>query len=252
MENPKIYFKYLWYVIKHKWYVMLECFKQGLWWRGLTHDLSKLRWSEFVPYAKHFYGKKAHLYTQRDSTGYYKPTNTGDPDFDFAWLLHQKRNDHHWQWWCCPEEGNSIKVFPMSKKAMTEMVCDWIGAGRAQGFKGDKYEEVRRWYSKNRDRMILEETTRFLIESKIKWNAWCMSRCSKCETYKHTFLDFDKDKRAKRGCSSWCKECKKESKKEKKLAKEFEDTIKKYMITNSHSQFLNTWAWEDKNNKKYF
>ena len=51
-----MYYKYLQYVIKHKYYVMIECFKVGLYWRGLVHDMSKFRPSEFIPYARYFYG----------------------------------------------------------------------------------------------------------------------------------------------------------------------------------------------------
>jgi len=49
-------FKYAWYIIRHKWFVFLECGKRGLVWRGITHDLSKLRPSEWAPYADYFYG----------------------------------------------------------------------------------------------------------------------------------------------------------------------------------------------------
>ena len=44
------FFRYLSYVIRHRWFVMIECFKRGLIWRGLTHDLSKFHPSEFFPY----------------------------------------------------------------------------------------------------------------------------------------------------------------------------------------------------------
>jgi len=90
--------KYAKYVIRHKFFVMLECFKHGLIYRGLKHDISKFLPGEWFPYVEFFYGTKAKQV--RDETGYYKPTDTGNKAFDFAWLLHQKRNDHHWQWWC--------------------------------------------------------------------------------------------------------------------------------------------------------
>lgn len=32
----------------HKWLVMKHCFRLGLYWRGLTHDLSKYMPSEFT------------------------------------------------------------------------------------------------------------------------------------------------------------------------------------------------------------
>lgn len=166
-----MYTKYLKYVLKHKYYVMIECFKEGLYWQGVTHDMSKFLPSEFIPYANHFYGNSGDIKKGRDNTGYYKPYDTGDEDFDFAWLLHQKRNRHHWQWWILPKDEDGIKILPMSKRYVEEMICDWIGAGKAQGFKSskhDKYFETRNWYNTNKDKMQLHDETRLVIEEKIK------------------------------------------------------------------------------------
>lgn len=41
------YFKHFKTIVKHKWYVMKFCFKCGLYWRGLVHDLSKFSFAEF-------------------------------------------------------------------------------------------------------------------------------------------------------------------------------------------------------------
>lgn len=162
------YIKYLKYVIKHKYYVMIECFKNALIWRGITHDLSKFLPSEFIPYANYFYGKKgSDIKKGRNETGYYKPTDTGDKNFDFAWLLHQKRNRHHWQWWILPTDEEGIKIFEIPEPFLTEMICDWIGAGKAQGKfspKTDKFFETRRWYQQNGKKMQLNEITRAIIE----------------------------------------------------------------------------------------
>ena len=160
--------KYLVYLIRHKWYVGLECFKVNLFWRGLIHDLSKFLPSEWLPYTNYFYGKKdSDIKKGRDETGYYKPTDTGDESFDFAWLLHQKRNRHHWQWWVLPEDDGGTKIIEMDYKYILEMVCDWVGAGKAQGFfspENDKYKETRKWYSKNRKNMQIGENTSKIIE----------------------------------------------------------------------------------------
>jgi hypothetical protein len=210
------YLKYLWYVIKHKWFVFIECAKCGIIWRGIVHDLSKFRPSEFFAYANHFYGSKEPV---RDKTGYYKPTDTGDSAFDYAWFLHQKRNPHHWQYWIMPdinkhwwiqayhpesgpfylanqkhekiamfadyhygpcdgdgtrdEDYANIKqvtdilnmksiIHEMPDVVLLEMVCDWKGAGRAQGFKGPN--ECIEWYQKNKDKMILNDQTRSMVE----------------------------------------------------------------------------------------
>ena len=151
MEKFKQYMSYL---LRHKWYVFKECREHGLFWRGVFHDMSKFRPSEFIPYMNYFYGRNT-----RDKTGYYKPTDTGDKAFDFAWLLHQKRNDHHWQWWILPEDEGGVKILPMPEIAVKEMLCDWRGAGKAQGSKLTTSE----WFEYNHHKMQLHEETERLI-----------------------------------------------------------------------------------------
>lgn len=158
-----LYIRYLVYVLRHKWFVFLECARVGLWRRGLVHDLSKFLPSEFIPYARHFYGGRT---SQRDSSGYYKPTDTGDPAFDLAWLAHQNRNDHHWQWWVIPANGGGLVVYPMSWSARLEMVCDWRGAARAQGTR-----DVCGWYTKHKDQILLAPATRSFVEAALSAGA---------------------------------------------------------------------------------
>lgn len=160
----KAHLKYLSYVLRHKWFVFLAACRLGIPWRGLVHDLSKFRPSEWFPYVEHFHGRKAKPW--RDSTGYYKPTDTGDPAFDFAWFLHQKRNQHHWQWWTLPEDGGGLKVLPMSDACRREMLADWRGAGRAQG-----KPDTLTWYAKNREKMTLHPDARAWIEQQLGYKA---------------------------------------------------------------------------------
>lgn len=169
----KRYIEYLKYLIRHKYFVTKACFKVGLYYRGLMHDISKFRPSEFIPYAKFFYNSDGSKKQIRDKTGYYKPDDTGDINFDFAWLLHQKRNDHHWQWWILPKDDGTIKAFPMLIDALNEMICDWKGAGQAQGISTndplDYYKEVREWYKVNKSKMIFHPKTRDYIENTIEY-----------------------------------------------------------------------------------
>ena len=152
--------KYFSYIFRHKLYVSLTCFEYGLYWRGLTHDLSKFSPSEWFPYANHDFDK------EKDETGYYKPTDTGDAAFDFAWLLHQKRNDHHWQWWILSEDDGGEKIIAMSSDAKLEMICDWCGASKAQGNGG--WKGVRQWYKKNKGKMRLHPDTVYWVEWQMK------------------------------------------------------------------------------------
>ena len=129
-----IYWKYLKYVLRHKYYVMIECFRIGLYWRGTMHDLSKFYPSEFIPYAQFFYGNypslsDIHGDARNSYTGKFK--ETVKTQFDFAWLKHQKRNPHHWQWWLLQNDTDGFVALDMSDDYINEMICDWIGAGMA-------------------------------------------------------------------------------------------------------------------------
>ncbi len=75
--------KYLWYVIRHKWFTFVECYKLGISWRGLVHDLSKFRPSEWGPYVESFYG----------GWGKDRPQWVKDA-FNVAWLAHIHKNPH--------------------------------------------------------------------------------------------------------------------------------------------------------------
>jgi len=140
------YIKYLNYVIRHKWYVFLECWKVGIIWQGITHDFSKLLPSEFFPYSIYFYGN-----------------GKNDKEFDNAWLLHQKRNPHHWQYWLLYEDEGALKTLDMPLEYRKEMLCDWRGAGKAITGK----DNTEKWYEINKNKMLLHRDTRNWVEKNI-------------------------------------------------------------------------------------
>lgn len=153
------YVRYLRYLLRHRWFVFCACCQHGLTWLGIIHDLSKFLPGEFIPYAQHFYGNSG-IEEGRDESGYYRPTDTGDSAFDFAWVLHQKRNKHHWQWWLLPEDEDGMRVLEIPHPYRLEMICDWIGAGRAQHTRG-----VQFWYEENKQKLQLHPVTRSFVES---------------------------------------------------------------------------------------
>ena len=106
-----MYLKYLKYVLKHKWFVFIECCKMGIPLRGLLHDVSKFLPSEFIPYAHYFYGtwcKNEDWHGDKRNYIPYKWTEKGvEEAFNIAWLKHQKRNPHHWQYWLLVNDGSS-------------------------------------------------------------------------------------------------------------------------------------------------
>ena len=144
------YLKYTLYLIKHKWFVALACFRMGLIWRGFVHDISKFYPSEFLAYANYFYARPPCMGARL--------TKILDK-FDRAWLRHQHRNKHHWQHWVLLNDNGTMVVLPMTKKYVYEMVADWIGAGRAIKGRGIPKDEVVDWYISNRPIMTLHPET---------------------------------------------------------------------------------------------
>lgn len=146
----KIYIKYFWYVVEHKWNVFIECLKIMQPWHGITHDLSKFLPSEFIPYAKFF--------MQTDRAKNYKKSDETNINFQKGWLFHQKRNKHHWNYWISITNNQEITPMPMPSKYVEQMIADWRGMSRKFGGSATKY------YLSHKDGMMLHPETIEIIE----------------------------------------------------------------------------------------
>lgn len=113
-------------ITRHRFEVMKNCFKVGLIWQGLTHDLSKYSPSEFWPGAKYFQGNRSPQVKERELFGY-----------SAAWLHHKGRNKHHFEYWTDFSDGKKVYV-EMPPKYFAEMVCDRIAASKI--YLKDKYD----------------------------------------------------------------------------------------------------------------
>lgn len=151
-----IYLRYIKYLFWHKVFTMIEAFHLGIPWLGLIHDWSKFRPSEFTAYAKHFFGNGEHVNHHRAATG---KNDIDDIAFNYAWLAHQRRNRHHWEFYCLILKGGKLKPLEMPLRYRVEMVSDWIGAGRAKN-----RPDTRAWYLKYRDKMLLAPRTRAWVD----------------------------------------------------------------------------------------
>ena len=107
-------------ICKHKWYVFQECKGCGITWQGVIHDLSKFSHVEFSSSAKHFQGDRSPIEAEKEDLGY-----------SLAWLHHKGCNPHHWEYWIDFADDGSIIANRMPYKYVVEMVCDWVGAGKA-------------------------------------------------------------------------------------------------------------------------
>ena len=60
-------------ITHHRTLVMLGCFRVGLVWQGLTHDLSKYSPTEFRAGARYFQGNRSPNAKEREEMGYSWP-----------------------------------------------------------------------------------------------------------------------------------------------------------------------------------
>ena len=136
------YIKFFFHLFRHKYYVLIECSREGLFWQGLTHDLSKLRWREFKPYSNKLFGRE------------------NNPEaFRIARRGHQLKSRHHWQYWI--RNGDS-SANEMDRQYVIEMVCDWRAMGRTWE------DSAPDFYRNNRSQMILHPKTRIQVEELLR------------------------------------------------------------------------------------
>lgn len=136
-------------VCKHKYYVFLAACEGGIPIRGFFHDISKFSPIELFNSAKYYTGDRSPIDNEKDEKGY-----------SYAWLHHRGRNPHHWEYWIdnLSSGGTALKI---PYKFVKEMICDWIGAGKA--YMGDNWtiESPVEFFEKKLDKgdMKLHEIT---------------------------------------------------------------------------------------------
>jgi hypothetical protein len=160
----KHHWKYLKYVLRHKWFVYQAGRKLGVGrWQLLVHGLSKFRPDEWGPYVDKFYGGPWPECNYGEARANFDDRFTQawvDANFDEAWLRHQHRNPHHWQHWVLRNDDGTTRCLPMPLGYIREMVADWTGAGMAIHGKND----VTGWYAKNREHILLHGETRIWVD----------------------------------------------------------------------------------------
>ena len=137
------YIKYFWYVLKHKYYVFIECWQQKMYVHAFTHDLSKFLPLEFIAYANYWYGSAEYN------------------DYLFAEKIHYLTNLHHWQSWVLENEDGSVTPLLIPLKYIKQMYCDWKAMARNGG------SSVREYYENNKNKIVMHENSRKELEKLI-------------------------------------------------------------------------------------
>ena len=158
--------KYLRYVLTHKFWVFVYCCQFGIPLRGLVHDLSKFRPSEWFTMATYFYTKRRETewFTLTAKYGVYEAAPWGtdiDDLYKVACKLHFNRNDHHWEHWVSLDNHQPFSVgMPLS--ARKELLADWLAFARTRN--GNALAE----YEKRKKTIILRQDDRDWIEEQLQ------------------------------------------------------------------------------------
>lgn len=123
------FFKHLHTVNQHRRLVRKYCFRLGLYWQGLTHDLSKYSPVEFWAGVRYFQGDHSPNDAQRRANGY-----------SDSWMHHKGRNRHHFEYWTdYGTHGEGIIGIEMPDKYLAEMFCDRLAASKV--YRGKDYSD---------------------------------------------------------------------------------------------------------------
>ena len=136
-------------ITKHKWLVMQGCFRVGLYWQGLTHDLSKYSPVEFWNGARYYQGNKSPNTAERDDKGYSE-----------AWMHHKGRNRHHYEYWTdMNRQTRNYESIPMPRKYLVEMVMDRRAACMTYQGKAYKDDSALVYFDRSREKDLMHPRT---------------------------------------------------------------------------------------------
>lgn len=144
-------------ITKHKWCVFKNCYKAGLIWRGIKHDLSKYSPTEFFESVKYFSGDKSPIDNCKKDKGFSK-----------AWLHHKGRNTHHYEYWQ-DNFDNGGQPIQMPFKDALELVCDYIAAGQTYMKKRFTFKAEYEWWKEKSSKPIaMHPNTKYFIDLMLK------------------------------------------------------------------------------------
>ena len=138
----------------HRWLVRQGCFKVGLYWQGLIHDLSKYSPTEFFIGARYYQGNRSPNAAEREDKG-----------FSEAWMHHKGRNRHHYEYWTDMNKATRLyESVPMPRKYLAEQVMDRRAACIVYQGKDYTPGSALAYFMKSRERELMHPQTRRELE----------------------------------------------------------------------------------------
>ena len=147
-------FRHFCTITKHKFLVMDGCFRVGLIWQGITHDLSKYSLTEFRSGMRYYQGNRSPNAAEREDKGY-----------SDAWMHHKGRNRHHLEYWndLNPATKNYEPV-KMPIRFVKEMFCDRVAASKIYQGKNYTNEHPLTYFVRGNARQKMHPDTADLLE----------------------------------------------------------------------------------------
>ena len=151
MSNPLGHFKT---ITKHRHAVIRHCFKAGILWRGLCHDLSKYSPCEFLAGARFYKGTRSPNEAEREAFGH-----------SVAWLHHKGRNRHHFEYWT-DYNPTTKQVGPVKMPLVfvKEMFCDRVAASKIYQGKNYNQKHPLEYFLRGKPNRSIHPQTSDLIE----------------------------------------------------------------------------------------
>lgn len=151
-----IWLKLIKRILTHKYYVAKYCFQIGLYWQGITHDLSKFSFTEFSRAIKYWDDNISSLANECKILGYSQ-----------TFLHHRGRNPHHYEYWIHSLDNGGIPA-RMPKKYVLELICDYLAAAKTYG--ADPRKEYIWWAKQQSHMKIHQETKNYITEVFYKYS----------------------------------------------------------------------------------
>ena len=149
------FFQHLHTINHHKRLVLKYCFKVGLYWQGIFHDMSKYSPTEFLVGIKYYQGNRSPNDMERRDKG-----------LSTAWLHHKGRNKHHLEYWIDYSLGEDKKMVGMEMPInyVVEMFCDRIAACRTYNKEKYKDGDPFAYFMRSREIILINPDTAVLLE----------------------------------------------------------------------------------------
>ena len=133
----------------HRALVRKGCFRVGLYWQGLTHDLSKYSPTEFLRGAHYYQGTRSPNAAEREEKGYSE-----------AWMHHKGRNRHHYEYWTdMSPTTRRYEPVDMPRRYLVEMVMDRRAACMTYQGKNYRPGAELEYLEKSRERLLMHPET---------------------------------------------------------------------------------------------